>query len=191
MSVPETPASPSGCDSLDRLTIATPCPVSWASMRGDDRVRYCGHCRQSVYNIVAMGRAEALRVLERRTGRLCVRLHRRPDGTVVTADCRSRLRAARRRGRIAFAVALVVVACGQLSAMIFGLQGLRRLWSSHRGVSAISAGTSSEPVRLDTAVAESSRRSRFTIVPSDDEADLEEWLGGVTTITVGTSAVDD
>jgi hypothetical protein len=168
MTVPDLEPTASGCESLDQLTVATPCPESWENMRGDDRVRYCGGCRQSVYNLAAMGRAEALRMIERRTGRLCVRLHRRPDGTIVTADCRSRLRAARRRGRIAFAFALVVIGCGQLWAMIVGIQNLRRLWFSDP--EGISSGTSSGSDSQNASVLESSRRSRFTIVPPADIA---------------------
>jgi hypothetical protein len=30
--------------SLEDLHIAKPCPVSWADMKGDDRVRFCSHC---------------------------------------------------------------------------------------------------------------------------------------------------
>ncbi len=100
---------------LDSLTIAAPCPASWDDMDGDDRVRYCSHCRQSVYHVSALTRAEATALIERTTGRLCLRLFRRSDGKVMTRDCPVGVwRAARRR--IAAAVGgwvfLVVVAFG-------------------------------------------------------------------------------
>jgi hypothetical protein len=109
---------------LDALEVETPCAVPWDSMQGDNRVRYCGHCRQKVYNIEALPRAEAVRLVGARQGTPCIRFYRRRDGTVVTADCWTRLRAARRRGLLAFAAVLVGVGAAQLYAMVTGLAGL-------------------------------------------------------------------
>ena len=72
---------------LDRIQVASPCGVAWESMQGDDRVRYCGECRLSVYDLSAMGREEAETLVQEREGRLCVRFYRRRDGTVLTQDC--------------------------------------------------------------------------------------------------------
>ena len=72
-------------------------------MAGDDRVRFCGHCAKDVYDLSALGReeAEALLRASRRpdTERLgvCVRLYRRTDGTVLTADCPDGARRKKRR----------------------------------------------------------------------------------------------
>src|SRR3954469_2348861 len=96
-----SPAPPAEADGLDQLTIATPCDVSWDTLAGDGAVRHCGKCRQNVYDLSGFSRIEALQLLEMKEGRLCLRLHRRPDGTIVTADCWARVRAARRRGAIA------------------------------------------------------------------------------------------
>jgi hypothetical protein len=115
-------------DSLDTLQVVTPCSVPWAAMQGDDRVRFCDLCRKSVYNIEAMGRAEALSVIRRAEGGACVRIRRRPDGTVTAGDCRSRLRRARRRGLLAFAFVLFVALPVQLVAQAFGLHSLAGLW---------------------------------------------------------------
>jgi hypothetical protein len=115
-------------DAIDQITIASPCAVPWDSMRGDERVRFCGHCRQNVYNVVSFTRQEARRLIEAREGRLCVRLLRRDDGTVVTADCWTRLRAARRRGWLEVAAVLVMIGWTQLTAVRFGWQALGRLW---------------------------------------------------------------
>jgi hypothetical protein len=122
---------PSYSDDIDGIDIATPCEVAWDSLRGDARVRHCGKCKQNVYNIEAMSRGEALRLVAAGEGRVCLRIFRRPDGTVVTADCRSRLRAARARGIGAFMAVLVVAGLAQLAAMAFGLLDLRRL--THQG----------------------------------------------------------
>jgi hypothetical protein len=112
---------------LDRIEIPVPCEVPWDSMAGDDQVRHCGACRQNVYNVASLTRPEALRLLEARAGHVCLRIFRRPDGTVLTADCRDRLRAARKRGLLVFAGVLVVVLWAQICAQIVGLIGLRRV----------------------------------------------------------------
>jgi hypothetical protein len=114
-------------DAVDQIEIASPCTVPWSSMRGDDRVRFCGHCRQNVYNIEGFDRAEARRLVAAGEGRLCVRILRRCDGTVVTADCWARLRAARRRGILPLLAMLLVVAWAELVAIRIGLDGWRRL----------------------------------------------------------------
>jgi hypothetical protein len=118
-----------GRDVVDSIEIAIPCKASWDAMVGDDRVRHCGDCRQNVYNIAAFSRAEAMRLLQQRSGRVCVRIFRRPDGTVITDDCRARLRAARKRGLLIFAGTLLIVAWAQICAQLVGLMGMRRLMS--------------------------------------------------------------
>ena len=114
-------------DRLDQIEIPIPCHVPWDSMSGDDRIRHCGQCRQNVYNVEAFTRAEALGLLEARAGRVCLRIFRRPDGRVLTADCRERLRAARRRGWLVFAGVAIVVLWAELWAQVVGLMGLRRI----------------------------------------------------------------
>jgi hypothetical protein len=118
-------------DTIDQIEITSPCTVSWDEMRGaggpggDERVRFCGQCRQNVYNVEAMSRLEAHRLITAREGRVCVRILRRPDGTVVTADCWARLRAARRRGFLPFLGMMVLVGFTELMAIGAGLVRLR------------------------------------------------------------------
>jgi hypothetical protein len=113
-------------DPVDRIEIQTPCTVPWDSMYGDERIRHCGSCRKNVYNVAELTRDQAMALITSRE-RVCLRVYRRPDGTVVTNDCWSRLRAARRRGMWAFLVMLVIVAWAQVAAMFVGIAGLRRL----------------------------------------------------------------
>jgi hypothetical protein len=93
---------------LDDVRIASPCSADWNAMPGDDRVRTCGDCKKRVYNLVAMTRAEAEALIASRE-RPCVRLYRRRDGSVVTADCAPPLRRIRRK---VAAGALAVLAGG-------------------------------------------------------------------------------
>ncbi|HEY0385108.1 MAG TPA: carboxypeptidase-like regulatory domain-containing protein, partial [Pyrinomonadaceae bacterium] len=82
---------------LESLRVASPCPVSWESMRGNDAVRFCQQCQLNVYDISRMTRPEAEALIAETEGRICARLFRRADGTVLTKDCPVGLRAWRRR----------------------------------------------------------------------------------------------
>jgi hypothetical protein len=96
--------------SLEVIDIARPCPADWDEMRGDNQVRFCKHCSLNVYNLSAMTREAAERLVAEREGRLCIRMYRRLDGTVVTADCEGAFKlAAKRIGRFAKAATAVVL----------------------------------------------------------------------------------
>jgi hypothetical protein len=88
--------------SLPQIVIPVPCRVDWETMTridGAGRARFCDSCERPVYDSQAMTRGELADLIARHEGRRlpCVRLHRRPDGTLVTRDClASFLRAGRR-----------------------------------------------------------------------------------------------
>lgn len=105
-------------DPLKNLRIATPCPVGWESMSGDDRVRFCSQCNLHVYNFAELTRKEAAALITATEGRMCGRIYRRSDGTVITKDCPVGLRAIRRRvARATGAIFATVVA---LSSAVLG-----------------------------------------------------------------------
>ena len=99
---------------LDTIQIASPCAASWDAMPGDDRTRFCPQCSQHVYNLAGMSRREAEGLLRQTEGRLCVRLYRRADDTVLTSDCPVGLRRVRRTAALVAgtAAALVLAAVG-------------------------------------------------------------------------------
>lgn len=72
---------------LEAIQIAKPCRADWHRMTGDERARFCGSCHKNVYDISQMTRAQAHQLIAEREGDLCLRLHRRSDGTVITSDC--------------------------------------------------------------------------------------------------------
>lgn len=69
------------------IKIARPCKVSWDSMSGGATVRFCGYCDKHVYNASEMTQAELTRLISHTEGRVCLKLYKRQDGTVVTKDC--------------------------------------------------------------------------------------------------------
>ena len=72
---------------LSQVRIATPCSADWDKMTGDDRMRHCEQCNLDVFNISQMTTDEATRLIQNRTGRLCIQMYKRRDGTVITKDC--------------------------------------------------------------------------------------------------------
>ena len=93
---------------LDALEIKVPCQVPWEGMKGDERMRFCGQCRLNVYNLSEMSRKEAEALLQCSSGRVCVRLYRRPDGKVLTRSCRV-VRGLRRARTAALSLVATVV----------------------------------------------------------------------------------
>lgn len=82
---------------INKLRVASPCSVSWETMTGDERVRQCHSCKLDIYNITEMTKAEVKNLIENREERLCVRLYKRADGTVLTKDCPVGFRAYQKR----------------------------------------------------------------------------------------------
>jgi hypothetical protein len=78
---------PTALTVLDTITVAIPCTESWEQMAGNDRVRFCSKCKKMVHDISRLTSAEALDLLKDESRKPCVRLYRRPDGRVLTADC--------------------------------------------------------------------------------------------------------
>lgn len=106
--------------SLESIQIATPCRAEWNAMQrvqGSDCTRFCPSCGKNVYNLSAMTRDEATRLIQQKEGKMCVRLHRRSDGTVLTSDCPVGQSASRKRSRFAQLFAAVV----GLGAALFGM----------------------------------------------------------------------
>ena len=95
---------------LANIRVASPCTEPWAGMAGDDRVRDCAKCQQSVYNLSAMTREEAETLIASRNGRLCVRYFQRFDGTILLADCEIGRKGIRKRRVLAAGIAASLAA---------------------------------------------------------------------------------
>src|SRR5687768_2946411 len=93
---------PQSIHPFDRINIPAPCDADWDSMIGNDRVRFCEHCKLDVTNLSVLTRPEAMRLVERSKGRLCVRFVTRANGRVLTKQLPRKVhQIARRASRIA------------------------------------------------------------------------------------------
>ena len=88
----------------------------------------CNQCERHVYNFASLTRAEAEELIEEKEGRLCVRLYRRADGTVLTADCPVGVETLRRR-----AARKVMMIVGAVLGLIGGGFVTRALVGEDRG----------------------------------------------------------
>ena len=103
-------------DLLSSIRVASPCTADWDQMVGDDQKRFCSQCNLNVYNLSAMPAEEAAAFVEKAEGRVCIRLYKRADGTVITQDCPVGLRLLRKKAakaarRIVTAAALLASGC--------------------------------------------------------------------------------
>ena len=100
---------------LDNIRVAAPCDMPWEDMAGDERSRYCAKCELNVFNISEMTRDEAETFLREKAGkRVCGRIYRRKDGTVITKNCPSGVAKIRRKRF--FAAAAIAVLFGGINS---------------------------------------------------------------------------
>lgn len=137
-------------DPLQNIRIATPCPAKWETMSGDERSRFCSLCSLNVYNISEMSAAEARELIRRTEGRLCARIYRRADGTVITNDCPTGVRALRARLWRAAAAAIAMV----LTLSTFGFGKSRAAKRGSIFVTQTDGVTATDSTRLHGAVSE-------------------------------------
>jgi TonB family protein len=94
----------------ESVIIDTPCTADWNEMTGSESVRFCHSCKLNVYNISQFSDSEAQEIFAQNLNgnRICTRIYRRPDGTVMTDNCPRALRRLRDlRNRAFYAVAKV------------------------------------------------------------------------------------
>lgn len=82
---------------VNNLRVASPCSVGWENMSGDEKTRFCRLCSLNVYNISEMTAGEVQTLIAKSEGRICGRIYKRADGTVITKDCPVGLRAYQKR----------------------------------------------------------------------------------------------
>jgi len=71
---------------LEQLKIASPCSTDWDRMSGDEKKRFCSECDKFVYDFSQMTRRQVEAIVSIHRGRLCARITRRPDGSLLTLE---------------------------------------------------------------------------------------------------------
>lgn len=100
---------------LDVINVAKPCTANWDEMRGNEKQRYCEHCRKHVYYLGAMPTDEAERLVCERAGSMCVRFARDPQtNAVITLNYAPKKQYSRRRAIATLAA--VATAFGSVAA---------------------------------------------------------------------------
>jgi ankyrin repeat protein len=64
---------------IDDVRVKDPCTQAWDEMVGNDKVRFCTHCAKDVNNLSAMTRKEAVRLVRKSGGSLCIRYVQQPE----------------------------------------------------------------------------------------------------------------
>ncbi len=97
---------------------ASPCPVDWSKMSGDNKVRWCESCKHFTYNRQKESVATVLSWIWFREGLRPAVLYLREDGAVMTVDCRAgaRKNSVILTSKIAAGVAVAVLVMAWLSA---------------------------------------------------------------------------
>ncbi len=105
---------------VETLSVRTPCNEEWDRMAGTDQVRFCSHCSKNVNDLSSMTRTEAMRLVRRSKGRLCVRYMKHPTtGAPMYAE--QLIQISRRAPRMA---AGVMAASMSLSAIAYSQGGI-------------------------------------------------------------------
>lgn len=101
-----------GINRLETINLAFSCPMDWDKMIGNNQIRYCPECKLSVYNISSLSNVEATKLINSNENRLCIKLYRRADGTVLTKDCSVGIRVIKKKITTNIVVAsLAVLLC--------------------------------------------------------------------------------
>ena len=143
---------------LGLVHIARPCSQKWADMTGDAQVRLCAACNCKVFNFAEISSEDARQLIRRNSEgeRICARIFKRLDGTVLTKDCPRGYSHGWRYARKllpspsgAMWIVAIVIAVVVGTTTLFG-DNIRRLFAMSGGMSAgqMSAAERPSPPRV-------------------------------------------
>jgi hypothetical protein len=164
-----------GLPLLDDVSIAAPCKASWDEMVGDDHVRFCGQCEKNVYNLSSLPREEAEALLVAREGKMCVRLYKRVDGTVLTNDCPVGVKKRRRRRAAIAAVGGGMMAAAAALGARESAHTMGSAMPATMGSAVVMTGEVAPPLPTTTAVP---TQGQWTAGGLHPPPTTEQWLLG-------------
>jgi hypothetical protein len=71
---------------IDQLQVISPCSSEWDRMSGDDKKRFCAECDKFVYDFSRMTTRQVEAIVSIHRGRMCARITRRPNGSLLTLE---------------------------------------------------------------------------------------------------------
>ena len=98
---------------LDSIDVPKPCSANWDEMTGGDEVRFCSFCEKDIYNLSAMNRQKAEKLVKDSKGKICVRYEKNSQGKIVTAP--PKLTQITRRATIAAGVLATTLSLSTMS----------------------------------------------------------------------------
>ena len=90
------------------VAIEKPCEESWAAMAGGARARHCELCDKKVHDFASMTSREIAKLLAQSDGRVCARMTRRENGSLVTLDAGSLAGGGRLAAQMAVSASLLL-----------------------------------------------------------------------------------
>ncbi|MEP7150023.1 MAG: ankyrin repeat domain-containing protein [Acidobacteriota bacterium] len=154
---------------VEALSVKTPCTEEWGRMAGTDQVRFCSHCSKNVNDLSSMTRAEAMRLVRRSNGRLCVRYIKHPTtGAPMYAE--QLIQISRRAPRVA---AGVMAASMSLSTFAYSQGGVGSTKIERSTQPGIERSLLPSPVKEPTPVSENGAPAATTM------SDVPETHGSV------------
>lgn len=118
LSKPSQPALPI----LQQIKIEAPCPKDWEQMEGTDARRFCDHCQMQVHNFSEL-HPEEIQAVMISGERVCARMTRRSDGSLVTKSTQTVDQPMTRRGWLeklstvaTAAMGILMIGCGKPAA---------------------------------------------------------------------------
>ena len=109
---------------IDSVRVQSPCSEDWDQMSGDDQVRFCSHCSRNVNDLSAMTRKDALKLVRRSKGNLCVRFVQHPV-TQAPVFSDQFIRITQRASRLAAGVMSASITMSTLAVAQGGVVGMR------------------------------------------------------------------
>jgi hypothetical protein len=101
----------------EAIRVKSPCAESWDEMTGSDAVRFCSHCSKEVNDVSKLTRREAMRLVRRAKGGLCLRYKVHPVNRTPVFISRIARKAGITAGVVSASIALAEAAYAQGGAL--------------------------------------------------------------------------
>lgn len=166
---------------VDSIEVKNACSQDWNTMKGNNEVRFCGHCDLHVNNISALTRKQAMRLVRESNGRLCIHYVKNPvDNKPIFADKLYKItrRAGIAAGVLGASLSLSTLTYAQGSPILKTINSdvqtevlKDKPANDDKTVVAVVNITNDEPIQVDGGVSFVEYRSGLHLAVSNDDLD--------------------